>query len=420
MVELMQGTLFEHREEGRAARGAKPKETKVRYPWWVPEAAAVSSGSIASAEGDMVSLTRGRVAGVERFASGASAYWDFRGYALAGVPVGVTATELNARTEAEVVRYSNRGGRVMIDSGAFGAFRAGKEIDFDKILSLYERLADATAQPKCLALVMPDVVGDQGATLGLQRQYRDRIIGLMDTGVEAIFPIQSPDLDPVGAYRAVEGLVGGRNFCAGIPSNEKAFSPAQVIDFAAKTQAKRLHLLGLAKPAVVGMLAREIECVSTGTELACDSCQLLAHVGRGRRLTDRATTRMASAMEAVERGEYEEHLPSMRMYLFALEWDAGFLTEEEAASLGRALGCEGKTWEVAFKAASRSGMLEVLGPLDPDEEFLAEKLWEVVPELLYRPWLRSVLSGPIRAFEVARLAGAQGLEDFENVARFGR
>lgn len=113
------------------------------------------------------------------------------------------------------------------------------------------------------------------------------------------------------------------------------------------------------------MLAREFASVSPTTDVACDACQLIARVGRGRRLTARTNSRMVGAVATAERGDYGEHIPSLRMYLASLEWEAGFLPEGEALRLAKALGCGGPGRESRFKCAAQTVMLNVLGPMIP-------------------------------------------------------
>jgi hypothetical protein len=208
---------------------------------------------------------------VEKFGSGASAKWDFLGYAFVDAPVGVAATELRPGVIDHLVAYLDRGGRVFVDSGAFGAFRAGRQLDFEsEVFTVYDDLLRRTFKPHGLMIVMPDVVGDQQRTLWLQRQHLAHIRRWLDSGAECVFPIQDPTLDPVLSYRDVRALISGRAFTVGVPSNEHAWHPYQVIEFARAAEPPRMHLLGLAREAVLQQISSEVAAASPHTRLSAD------------------------------------------------------------------------------------------------------------------------------------------------------
>jgi hypothetical protein len=385
----------------------------LRFPWWASETRTPMAAPV-----DMFAAPP---APVEKFGSGASAKWDFLGYAFVDAPVGVTATELRLGVIDHIVAYLDRGGRVFVDSGAFGAFRAGRQLDFEReVFTVYDDLLRRTLKPHGLMIVMPDVVGDQQRTLWLQRQHLAHIRRWLDSGAECVFPIQDPTLDPVVSYHDVRALISGRAFTVGVPSNEHAWHPYQVIEFARAAKPSRMHLLGLAREAVLQQISSEVSAISPHTRLSADSCQIIAHAGRGRRLTDRCKTRLEDAVLWVEGGAREVPLPDLSTYLTDVLYTPDFLGAQAAVKLGEALGYSGDAWRAKFAAAAPVGMLEVLGSLDPDEEWLHDRMRNVVRELLYRPWLRKVLSGPIRAYEVARIASGGDPEASRGPASSGR
>ena len=397
----MQSKLFAIDRRGGLSEGVGPViETRLRYPWWEGEA-----GGSTNRTGDMFSEASA-IGKAERFGSGASAKWDFLGYALVGSPVGVTATELSPGVMKLIVSYLDRGGRVFVDSGAFGAFRAKTQLDFEKqVFPRYEELLRGTRCPQGLLLVMPDVVGDQHATLALQRRFLSRIVTWIERGVEAIFPVQNPDADPIGVYADIRALIGNRPHAVGVPSNERAWKPHQVVGFAGQVRPGRMHLLGLARKSVLRQIERDVADVSPDTRLSCDACELIAHAGKGRRLTDRARSRMESAIECVERGsDPEVPLPALSTYMVDVLYTPGFLSPKQAIMVGESMGYSGPEWASRFADASRAGMLDVLGRLDPDEEWIHDAVTEVVAARIYRPWVRRTLAGPIRSWEVARIA----------------
>ncbi len=370
-----------------------------RYPWWHAEQQTATPPNL-------YLFSAGIPVRIERFGSGASAFWDFLGYALVGMPVGVTATEVTVKVRAKIVSYVDRGGRVFVDSGAFGAFRAGKEMDFEELVfPVYDELCRRARRRQGLLLVMPDCVGDQRRTLELQQLHIERIHRWIDSGAEAVFPLQDANVAPLHAYERLLALLDDRPHTLGIPSNARAWRPHQVVDFVRRARPDRVHLLGLARDSVLQQLARDIGEHSPATRLSCDACALTAHAGRGRRLTDRAKSRLESAVAAAEQGDYGDVLPDLSTYLTDVLYTPGFLSDEQVECVAHHLGYRDSAWRSRFiAAAAGQGLREVLAPLDPDETWMPQAMASVVAERLYRPWLRRVLAGPIRAWEVARIA----------------
>jgi hypothetical protein len=400
----MQLSMFNDSEVG-VTRGVGGEVTKQRWKW-----DDVEEGKL---DLQVVDLFSHGARAVEIFGSGCTAYWDMKGYMLVGKPVGIAATELrvNARGEKrlKLLRdYVSGGGRVFVDSGVFGAFRKKLTVNFDdQVFPVYESLLRETLNPGGLMFVAPDAIGNEVETQRLQKLYVDRILGWIDRGAECIFPIQNPNSDVEKEYARVLSLLDGRPCTVGFPSNEHAWQPRQIIEFVKKTKPARIHLLGLADEKMLLQIARDVGVVSSGTSISCDSCILVAHAGHGRRLTDRCHTRMDASVEWLANGAWLEHdlaIPDLSTYVAMVEYDADFVSEEMACEMAVALGCKGPNWATRFIEATKTGMLDVLGPLDPDEEWLHVALTKFVRERMYVPWVRSMLSGPIRSWEVARLA----------------
>ncbi|WP_434716345.1 hypothetical protein [Paraburkholderia sp. A3RO-2L] len=104
------------------------------------------------------------------FRSGMSSRIDMDAAIAARVPFGAVAGELMTSQKLLCIpRYLKDGGAVFIDSGAFTAFRTGEPVDFDKVISTYEIIAEMTDDGDCgatgLYVVSPDAVGDQLETL---------------------------------------------------------------------------------------------------------------------------------------------------------------------------------------------------------------------------------------------------------------
>jgi len=204
--------------------------------------------------------------------------------------------------------------QAFIDSGAYNLFRrklkseaegAGKvkPLDFGKVLDKYEAIQatiayynepplewpePTTAQefwnqheyermgfgceedvPSPL-FVMPDVVGDQAASLALVRQYRDYITCEARWGIGTpIVPIQKGGLTFMEAYEEVLDVLGTRNFVVGVPSVESAMSLDELRQFleeAARIGLHGLHFLGSASPKTLDPKLDVLH--ETGIELA--------------------------------------------------------------------------------------------------------------------------------------------------------
>ncbi|TXG99926.1 MAG: hypothetical protein E6R08_00400 [Nevskiaceae bacterium] len=402
----MQAEMFEAQDEV----GTQAKRALVRrYPWWAIE----EDPDGANGGGEPGQLFESTVRPeVIRYGSGASAFWDFLGYRKAGAPVGITAIEIGPDV-IEVARdYAAAGGKVFLDSGAFSALSEGRVLDFEReVFPIYEAMmADGKGASQML-VVMPDRIGDPAGSLELQRKYAADIRRWMDLGIEAMFPIQATGQRAIEWFRTIEELVDHREFVTGIPSNACAWTMDQVLHFAKAVQPKRMHLLGLGKKQTVDCMAARVAEVSAKTVLTCDSCQILANVGQGRRLTDRAQTRLdAMVAEALSARPSETVLMTVHEYLFDVCHTPGFLTTAEAVALGAALGYSTPEWAEKFAQGAAQGMWVVLASLDPEEEWLDDVLRAVVVRDLYEPMLRKMLSGPVRAYEVARMVMADNPE----------
>jgi hypothetical protein len=198
--------------------------------------------------------------------------WGGEGKRGIGVDVGeLSNTGMGEAAKAVVDRKAN----LFVDSGAFSLFRrnerdrvrAEKEaadlfgenkpaqfmaMDFEDVFGRYQKLEDAIAEhnaaeedyPRPL-LVMPDIIGDQAASLALVKKYKDII------GAEAKFNIARPvvpipvgDLSLADAYRLIVKYLGTDNFIVGIPSMEKAVSNETLKAFIEDARPTRIHFLG--------------------------------------------------------------------------------------------------------------------------------------------------------------------------------
>jgi len=372
---------------------------RVRFPWYLPDQVAAPAAQ--------ASLFERASAAPVKFHSGSTAYWDLRGCVLAGAPVGITATAVGRGSADKVLGlardYASRGGQVFVDSGAFGAFVAGRQLDFAvDVFPVYEQLLDGCAAPVNLHLVMPDVVGDPEASRVLQLQHAERLRRWMRAGARCIFPLHSP----VDAQflQAIERVADGLPFTIGVPSNLEAWSLPELTRFCASQRPNNIHLLGMGSEKSVQAVADALSVVTPATVISCDSCTWLAHVGAGRRLTDRARTRLRAAVRWVMANTRDTDVPfpPLSIYRTHALWTPNYLDERTLPGIAQHFGVDPQQ---LLDAARTQGLLQVLGPLDPDEEWMEDRLDAYLREHVYGPELERVLRGPIRAYEVARLVG---------------
>lgn len=313
------------------------------------------------------------------------------------------------RVIPHVIRHLDNGGLVVIDSGAFGAFRADRTLDFEaEVFPIYEMILSGTSRPDLLTLTAPDVVGNPSATLALQLSHMDRLRRWATSGAHVIIPIQKGG-DAVAHYQVIADAFGTLGFTVGIPSNAKAWTLADLLPFIREARPARIHLLGLSAARRVKSWVFRIQEISPGTSVQCDACQIIAHAGQGKRLTDRCHSRMDAALtQAALTGsplaeDDIEALPTMEMFRHLLWDEPNLLTPALTLLLAQLLHTP--EWEEQLTAAIPFGLHDAFGRMDPDEEWLHERLMVAAP-MLYTEWLRTILSGPIRAYELSRLTVA--------------
>lgn len=179
------------------------------------------------------------------FRSGMSRSKDFWGAAQASAAVGVVAGELSlALYMLGIPRYLGDGGNLFIDSGAFSELKDGIAPDFNRVLDIYEMIADAADvydySLSQLYVVSPDKVGDQLATLERMAQYKDRIKALIAAGVRMIVPIQRGSMPATEMLARVAAILETDRFVAGIPSCKEALS----IEECRQLKHHAYHILG--------------------------------------------------------------------------------------------------------------------------------------------------------------------------------
>ena len=199
---------------------------------------------------------------VKTFESGADRIGAIKGLREAGhthMAASVRAVSDNALTE--LVDHANAGGNLLLDNGAFSAFKSGKPLDdadFDSAMDTYEVVATRLTDKSKLTVIAPDVVGDQDATRRKIDRYWERLKNLVKQGVNVILPVQRGELTPAELWADYMEMISpegdqAKRLIAGIPSNAKAFTTGDLVNLFDGKQSlyptshipTRAHLLGM-------------------------------------------------------------------------------------------------------------------------------------------------------------------------------
>ena len=268
-----------------------------------------------------------------RFASGMSGLSDlihgsFTRAKHQNYGVGFDVGLLSKNAIKELAHFVvNMDTQVFVDSGAFSHFRKqlkGQdvgELDFDKILAKYDAITDAIAEenaaekqdyPRPL-FVMPDVVGDQKASLDLVKKYAKWI----DTEItfnqsKPIIPIQKGELTLSEAFRQIMDDLNTNKFIVGIPSNESAVSRQDLIEFLRESRPHYVHFLGAAADSKINPLIDLVATYSPGTDVTADASKVRSAILNG-------VAKGKTRAEAIKDALYEEEDPLVVLNTFGKE-----------------------------------------------------------------------------------------------------
>jgi hypothetical protein len=224
------------------------------------------------------------------FASGANEAREIRGFALAGVPVGVAVSHIRESAICELIRT---GGPVFADSGAFSEVEidaSGINVvapishrEWQRRLAIYKRLAESLRRN--LSVVAPDRVADQNVTLSRLAQYRSELADIATLGAEILIPVQNGELSPADFYRNALGAAG-LDLVPAMPMKKAATSFTEVLAFVREIRPARLHLLGMGyERSRARQLVRLLQAFSPDLHITMDSNRIRAVTGRDRKMT---------------------------------------------------------------------------------------------------------------------------------------
>jgi hypothetical protein len=219
------------------------------------------------------------------FSSGMSRRADFAPALAANHSIGIDVQEMSANAIAQLaVAMASSTASVFVDSGAFGHFRAAmrgderKAIDFAAVFDKYDAIACAVSQADPdgyaadrLHFVMPDVVGNQVATIELWRAFAARF-----HSARAIVPLQAGELSLVELYDVAAEILGSDMLDVGIPSKAEAVSAEQFAELLAERGdcIFSLHILGAASAKAVAPRLAVIEAAGYDGPVSADANRL--------------------------------------------------------------------------------------------------------------------------------------------------
>jgi hypothetical protein len=224
------------------------------------------------------------------FASGANEPREIRGFALAGVSIGVSVSLVREEAISELLRST---GRVFADSGAFSEMQFGPNgptivapitnIEWKRRLAIYKRLA--TALGANLSVVAPDRVADQQMTLARLSSYRAEMEEIAAFGAEILIPMQNGVLSPAEFYlKAVD--TAKLDLVPAMPMKKAASSFADVLAFVQAVRPRRLHLLGMGfELQKARKFVSMLQAIAPEIDITMDSNRLRAVTGKGRTMT---------------------------------------------------------------------------------------------------------------------------------------
>ncbi len=342
------------------------------------------------------------------FRSGLSRARDFEAFARAGVPVGVQIRETSEATIERIVEANAAGIRVFVDNGAFSAFQKGERVDAAEVFTRYRDLAGGLARLDTVSFVVPDVVGDQTATLALVAEHGRDIRALIEAGADVLVPLQKGALSLAECHARVVELLGTNAFRSALPSNEAAATPDEVPAFVREARPARIHLLGIARHARLWPLLESLYEVAPGLDVSTDANALRSLVGRDRPLGRAIAARLDDeSRAAVHDGDLAAGLADETELTAEVYGTPRFLGERQAKQLAALLTTnEGERAAIIHAAlAPDSGHAHGSRLGDVLDERYGGQLAEYALWTLFVDDARTRLAARVRSGEITRMEG---------------
>lgn len=280
------------------------------------------------------------------YSSGTSAISDLLGYTKNCSPICINIMDCSKNAMSCIKEYVLSGGLVFADNGAFRQFRAKQKdgniapLNFDKIFNAYFALIGETNNASNLMVAAPDVVGEQQVSFDLLVLYQNQIRSLMRRGVNVLIAMQKGELSLYDHYKRCASLLG--DFTVGLPSNAKAVSRQEVLDFISMAKPNQAHFLGTAESSLI----HESMHQSPLTVFSCDSTKIRKHVGKGSLLTEMHSMILDDAIGYAFQGRCSQHFDVRG----SMQWDETEILGDLAGFLLSLTKPELKRFEVALNS----------------------------------------------------------------------
>lgn len=333
------------------------------------------------------------------FHSGGSAYFDALGLTMAGKDVGVVADLVRPRVMHLLKSYLSRGGKIFVDSGAYGRFAKWKEgktetplADFQKVFAVYDELVEATptANRHNLHLVAPDVLAHPEWSLALLQEHRSKILGYVEAGASVIVPLQKGSTTAGVTADKVAGILGTREITLGIPSAAAAMS---LPDVATIRGFGRFHILGRASMGLpLFKIAYAFLENCPGAQVTCDANQLRSN-------TSSISHEHARLIEAHSDQAWDGAFDQTEM-ISEVVCEPGWMSERQVKALAGFYGVTEaqtlKEWVMQHRTGDE-GLKDLIEAVDPE----CSLLWACGLNQVFGEAAMKGLSARMRAVAVA-------------------
>ena len=240
------------------------------------------------------------------FASGIDKEADARGAIAAGVAIGSTA-QILAKNRGVFNLFAGAlksGTPVFVDSGAFGASRTGKSVDFNAIFSTYLSLVGSAKTRGQLTIVGPDILGDQDSSAQLVRDHANHIREALAKGARVILPVQHGKLS-IREYLQRVGF-SPNEVAIGIPANKFGYPRHLLRDEISDARVKDVHFLGMSNMnASAGKLVAAAT-ESGATSVTLDANRIRSKAGRTITTTDPTSEEFLAQLSDSQHDNYTE------------------------------------------------------------------------------------------------------------------
>lgn len=308
------------------------------------------------------------------FASGLSRINDFRTYSRMGAPCGIVATEASAAVLHALTNHNEVGLPVFIDNNAFGTFKQALKTgatcaaDFDRVFKVFDKIIASVERTNLVSLVMPDIIGDQTASLDLIGKYREKILAFIRAGADVLIPLQGGKLSLAEVHERICEVLGTSNWRASIPCNVKRMLGRELFEMAFYCKPDRMHLLGVAGYKKLLPLVKLILEAHPSADITADA-------NRMRSIIDEDFTRKVKERREEEGHEIAVEIadcgygygPDFTEFLHDIYNTPAYLTREEATQLASMITPDTREQNEFIHAATRTDRAPYREDIDYEE-----------------------------------------------------